>query len=172
MKHKLAEIARSQVGVREVGGNNNGSSIRKYQAATSLKPADWPWCAAFVDWCISEWLKDKEVQAWLSLKTMTTEVWRPKIARAYGLIEWAKSRPNTTHVYTEKATPFAGDIVIYDFSHCGILTKLADGRIQVVEGNTNGRGDRESTSGDGVWLKRRLPYSVKSYIRINPSKLG
>ena len=41
---KLAAIAKSQVGVKEVGGNNNGPEIRKYQAATNLKPASWPWC--------------------------------------------------------------------------------------------------------------------------------
>jgi len=172
MTHKLAQIALAEVGVREEGGNNNGAAVRKYQAATNLKPASWPWCAAFVDWCIREWLKDKEVQAWLGLKTMTTEVWRPKTALAYGLINWGKGRPNTTHVYSNKATPMAGDIVVYDFSHCGIVTKLADGRIQVVEGNTNGRGDRDSTTGDGVWLKRRPLSSVRSYVRINRSRLN
>ena len=69
----LVKIALSQVGVKESGGNNNGPEVRKYQSATELKPASWPWCAAFTGWIIREWLKDKENQEWLSLKTLTPE---------------------------------------------------------------------------------------------------
>jgi len=39
----------------------------------------------------------------------------------------------------------------------------------VVEGNTNGRGDRDSLFGDGVWKKTRKKTLVKDLIRINPS---
>jgi hypothetical protein len=39
-------------------------------------------------------------------------------------------------------------------------------KIKTVEGNTNGRGDRDSDSGDGVWEKQRMPILTKSYIRI------
>jgi hypothetical protein len=35
--------------------------------------------------------------------------------------------------------------------------------------NTNGRGTRDSTSGDGVWLKTRRSSLVRNYVRINPS---
>ena len=38
----LAQIAAKEVGVREVGGNNNGERIRDYQVATDLAPAAWP----------------------------------------------------------------------------------------------------------------------------------
>jgi hypothetical protein len=37
--------------------------------------------------------------------------------------------------------------------------------------NTNGRGTRDSKSGDGVWLKTRTSSLVRNYIRINPSKV-
>ena len=76
----LVKIALSQVGVKESGGNNNGPEVRKYQSATELKPASWPWCAAFTGWIIREWLKDKENTEWLGLKTLTPEQWRPKTA--------------------------------------------------------------------------------------------
>ena len=165
----LAKIALSQVGVKESGGNNNGPEIRKYQASTELKPASWPWCAAFTGWIIREWLKDKENLGWLGLKTLTPEQWRPKTAAAFGYISWAQDRPATTKVLSRKAKPQVGDLVVFDFSHIGIVVKVGEKSFQCVEGNTNGRGTRDSTSGDGVWLKTRTPSLVRNYIRINPS---
>jgi hypothetical protein len=166
----LAKIALSQVGVKEVGGNNNGPQVRKYQAATNLKPASWPWCAALTSWVVREWLKDPENVEWLGLKVMTPEKWRPRTAAAFGYISWAKERPATAKVLSNKAKPHVGDFVIFDFSHIGIVTKvLPNGRFQCVEGNTNGRGTRDSKSGDGVWLKTRSASLVRNFVRINPS---
>ena len=165
----LVKIALSQVGVKESGGNNNGPEVRKYQAATELKPASWPWCAAFTGWIIREWLKDRENTDWLSLKTLTPEQWRPKTASAFGYITWAKDRPATTKVLSRRAKPQIGDLVVFDFSHIGIVVKVGAKNFQCVEGNTNGRGTRDSKSGDGVWLKTRTASLVRNYIRINPS---
>jgi hypothetical protein len=166
----LAKIALSQVGVKEVGGNNNGPQVRKYQSSTNLKPASWPWCAAFTSWVVREWLKDPENSEWLGLKVMTPDKWRPKTAAAFGYISWAKERPATTKVLSKKAKPHVGDFAVFDFSHIGVVTKvLSDGRFQCVEGNTNGKGTRDSKSGDGVWLKTRSPSLVRSFVRINPS---
>lgn len=165
----LVKIALSQVGVKESGGNNNGAKIRKYQASTTLKPASWPWCAAFTGWVVQEWLKDPENAKWLGLKVMTPEKWRPKTAAAFGYIQWAKARPATAKVLSSKAKPQVGDFVIFDFSHIGIVTKVGEKNFQCVEGNTNGRGTRDSTSGDGVWLKTRTSSLVRNYVRINPS---
>ena len=71
MIEKLADVAMSQVGVREVGGNNRGAKIRTYQAASNLAPGAWPWCAAFADWCVQQWLAYPEAKKWLSLKSST-----------------------------------------------------------------------------------------------------
>ena len=165
----LVKIALSQVGVKEVGGNNNGPQVRKYQAATNLKPASWPWCAALTSWVVREWLKDKENVEWLGLKVMTPEKWRPKTAAAFGYISWAKERPATTKVLSRKAKPQVGDFVIFDFSHIGIVVKVGEKNFQCVEGNTNGKGTRDSKSGDGVWLKTRSASLVRNFVRINPS---
>ena len=168
----LVQIALSQVGVKESGGNNNGPEVRKYQEATSLKPASWPWCAALTSWVIREWLKKPETTQWLGLKTMTPEQWRPKTAAAFGYIAWAKDRPATTKVLSNRSKPQIGDIVIFDFSHIGIVVKVGEKNFQCVEGNTNGKGTRDSKSGDGVWLKTRTASLVRSYVRINPSTLA
>jgi len=166
---KLVAIARSQVGVKEVGGNNKGAKIREYQSATNLKPAAWPWCAAFTSWVIREWLKDKEVVQWLNLKATTPESWRPKTAAAFGYIEWAKKRPNTAKVLPETAIPKIGDFAIFDFSHIGIVVEVNKGSFKAVEGNTGPAGLRDSESGDGVWLKTRKNSLVRAFVRIHPS---
>jgi hypothetical protein len=127
-------------------------------------------CAAFTSWVVCEWLKDPENVEWLGLKVMTPDKWRPKTAAAFGYISWAKERPATTKVLSKKAKPHVGDFAVFDFSHIGVVTKvLSDGRFQCVEGNTNGKGTRDSKSGDGVWLKTRSPSLVRSFVRINPS---
>ena len=171
MLYKLAKLASCEIGVREDGGNNCGKRIREYQSATDLDPAAWSWCAAFVDWCIREWLKDKEVITWLGLKNRTPDEWRPKTALAYGLTSWAKQRPNTTSIYNEKDRAVAGDIVTFDFSHTGIVLEDCGDHIVTIEGNTNGSGGRDSDSGDGVWRKIRKKSLVKDFIRIHPSKV-
>jgi len=168
MINKLISIAQAEIGVREIGGNNRGERIKQYQSATDLSPAPWPWCAAFVDWCIREWLKDKEVFKWLNLKTSTAEEWRPKTALAYGLTAWAKSRPNTTSIFDETAKAECGDIVTFDFSHVGFVLSDCNDYIITIEGNTNGKGERDSESGDGVWKKVRAKHLVKNLIRIHP----
>ena len=169
MTKLLAEIAASQIGVREEGGNNNGAKIRDYQKATDLKPASWPWCAAFVDWCIAEWLDRPGVRDWLNLQASTPEDWRPKTALAYGFLGWAKARPKTTIILHERELARPGDIVVFDFSHVGIVESDSGHQIITLEGNTNGRGERDSESGDGVWRKARQKTIARNFIRIRPS---
>jgi hypothetical protein len=169
MTKLLAEIAASQIGTREEGGNNNGIPIRNYQRATNLKPASWPWCAAFVDWCIREWLHAPGVTEWLNLKSSNPfKQWRPQTALAYGFIGWAKARPKTTVILHERELARPGDIVVFDFSHVGIVESDSGHQIVTIEGNTNGRGDRDSESGDGVWRKARQKTIARNFIRIRP----
>jgi hypothetical protein len=112
-------------------------------------------------------LKDKEVISWLGLKTKTPDQWRPTTALAYGLTSWAKGRPNTTSIYTEKDIAKLGDIVTFDFSHVGFVVSDNGSTITTIEGNTNGKGERDSENGDGVWQKERKKYLVKDLIRIH-----
>lgn len=169
MTRFLAQIAAKEVGVREIGGNNRGERIRDYQEATNLAPAAWPWCAAFVDWCIREWLMTPEVVSWLNLQRSTPEEWRPKTALAYGFLGWAKSRPKTSVILHERDLAQPGDIVVFDFSHVGIVESDSGFQIITIEGNTNGRGDRDSESGDGVWRKARQKTIARNFIRIRPA---
>lgn len=168
LRKKLADIAAEEIGVREVGGNNRGPKIVEYQSATWLKPAPWPWCAAFVCWVIKKWLEDPSVRENLLVRTnKLTEAWRPRTASAFDLAKWAKERD--LPVLNRSARALAGDLAIFDFSHVGIVIRdQSEGSSQIVtvEGNTNGKGERDSTSGDGVWRKIRPVRLVRSYIRI------
>lgn len=151
----LLEIAKKEVGTREEGGNNKGKRIKDYQSATWLNPGPWPWCAAFVCWCYAQWVKDD--------KTLTNK--RCRDASAFGWEKWAKA--NGHEVLPEFTLAKAGDIMIFDFSHIGFVIEDQIGEmVETIEGNTNGRGERESDSGDGVWIKSRHFQLAKCYIRI------
>ncbi len=161
---KLIQIAANQVGVHEDGGNNKGSKIVEYQLATWLKPEAWSWCSAFMCWCLKQWLNDPEV---LKEMKVIPEMWRCKDASAFGWIKWAKL--HGLHVTDEKEPAKAGDLVVFDFSHIGIVSAdQLPGKdyIETIEGNTNGKGERDSTTGDGVFRKLRKVNLVRAYIRI------
>lgn len=164
---RLVKIAEKEIGTRETGDNNRGARIEEYQQATWLNPAPWPWCAAFTAWSLRKWLQDAEVMAALKLKdNNAAQEWRCRDASAFGWEKWGKSRKLAVLNETQPARP--GDIVIFDFSHIGIVTGKSGKTIATVEGNTNGKGERDSTSGDGVWGKSRKVELVKCYVRLLP----
>jgi hypothetical protein len=164
---RLLEIATHEVGVHEVGGNNRGPRIVEYQSATWLKPAPWPWCAAFICWILREWLQSAEVREKLLLcNNKSVENWRPRTAGAFDFERWAKEKG--LQVFNKKTLAKAGDLVIFDFSHIGLVVKdqISPDSIECIEGNTNSSGQRDSNSGDGVWRKRRAASMVRSFIRL------
>jgi len=170
LRRQLVAIATAQVGSHEEGGNNLGPMVAMFQAATSLPPGPWPWCAAFVDWCVREWLQMPPVRAAMGLSTEAeAEAWRPRTALAFGFEGWGLG--HGLAVLPELAVARAGDLVTFDFSHVGIVAvdqPAASGMIETIEGNTNGAGARDSASGDGVWRKTRRVELVRRYVRLLP----
>ncbi len=151
----LVKIALGEVGCHEEGGNNRGPQVVKYQKATWLKPDAWPWCAAFVCWCIMVWQ--------LKYPNMPNFE-RPETASAFEFESWAKRQG--FKILSDICQAKAGDICIFDFSHIGLVVMdQVDQYIETVEGNTNGLGTRDSISGDGVWKKRRHRSLVKCFAR-------
>lgn len=167
---KLVAIAVKEIGTMEAPVNNTGAKIVEYQGATWLQPGAWPWCAAFTCWIMREWLEDESVRQRLQLGTFSlAEKWRCRDASAFGWEKWARQKIPALIILTENHLAKAGDFVVYDFSHIGLVIEdqlaISD-KIVTVEGNTNGRGERDSVSGDGVWKKQRDPSLVRCYIRI------
>lgn len=168
MNHLLVDIAVRELGVREQGGNNRGPRIREYQAATWLAPGPWPWCAAFVDWVIREWLKDPEARDWLTLSQEAAGDFRPQTAGAWDLVNWARRQRGRVSILTEEAQAQPGDLIVFDFSHVGLIERDNGTSFLTIEGNTNQAGARDSESGDGVWRKTRERSLARNLLRIHP----
>ncbi len=144
----LTSIYRSQVGVREATGRNDGRAVEMYLRSVNQR-AGAPWCAAFVRWSFD------------SARIRTTiAAWSPTAHNARNLI-YAQRR------FTKD--PRAGDVFTIWYSRLGRIghTGFYDGRLndrlyQTVEGNTNEAGSRE---GDGVYRKYRSFNSTYSITR-------
>ena len=171
---RLIDIAKAEVGTREDAINNTGARIVEYQGATWLQPGAWPWCAAFTCWLMRETLEEPDMLELLRTKFNRDELTfaqadkvRCRDASAFGWEKWAKK--NNFLVLSENELAKAGDFVVFDFSHIGLVIEdqasITD-KIKTIEGNTNGKGERDSESGDGVWMKERIPSLTKSYIRL------
>lgn len=84
------------------------------------------------------------------------------VSRFLGI--WAKS--NGCLVFprnSEFFKPQKGDIVVFTFSHIGIVESVKDRMITTIEGNTNDAGSRE---GSAVARKVRVNSIIKCYIRL------
>ncbi len=83
---ELVRIARGEIGVQEIDGTNCGPRVNQYKAATRLDPKeDWPWCAAFIDWCVREAMKSTGVKE-------TDSFTRPTTAGAWPLEAWSRAQ--------------------------------------------------------------------------------
>jgi hypothetical protein len=157
---ELAGIAESQIGTQEdTKHTNRGDAILKYQRSTNLDGQGWPWCAAFVDWCVE--------QLYTKHPEYSRRFPRPQTASAFGLLDWGRKvgcivssgAPNNLF-------PKRGDLVVYTFSHCGIVSAppaRPGAPFEAIEGNTNDAGGRD---GYTVARKVRNVSSVKGFIRI------
>lgn len=156
-KH-LVEIAQREVGVEEVDGTNCGPRVNEYKAATNLHAMEsWPWCAAFVCWCVRAALVAAGVKETATFK-------RPVTAGAWDFENWSRRQDDTTQTRKPHDGDIkAGDIVVFTFSHIGIAVEDAkDGMVRTVEGNTDSEGSRE---GGGVFRKTRKLSQIRSRIR-------
>jgi hypothetical protein len=155
----LVKIARGQIGTEEDENHQNkGSSIEKYQACTGMSGQGWPWCAAFVDWCVQQFVNE----------TGTNITHVPRTTAAFGLITWGND--NHYQVFNPPASPkdikaMPGDIVVYEFSHTGIVSRAGDPKYSfyAIEGNTNPGGGRD---GYEVAERGRNYSSVRKFIRL------
>jgi hypothetical protein len=83
-------------------------------------------------------------------------------------VNWARQKSGRVSILTEDAKAMPGDIVVFDFSHVGIIERDSGDAFLTIEGNTNGAGDRDSSTGDGVWRKVRQRSLARNLLRIHP----
>ncbi len=141
----------SQIGTRELTGNNDGRQVEMYLKCVGL-PKGNPWCAAFVCWVLGQ-----------------NKVANPKSGYCPTLFiaknqVWKRDTKNNT-------IPLSGDVFGIYFkekgriAHVGFVDKWTGKTVVTVEGNTNDAGSRE---GDGVYRKIRLTrqiYAVTRFIK-------
>lgn len=151
--HPLVTIARAELGVHETT-ENQGPGIEKYWEATSCGVDGYkdrePWCAAFVAWCVMLYLDGSKRRP----KSAAVRDWVPDALK----LGWRVFGPRDGLLF-----PRAGDVVVFQFSHIGIVEDFNGTHIRTVEGNTDGDGGRE---GREVAERDRALAVCKSFIRL------
>lgn len=177
MNKILVDIAKLSLNVRESGVNNIATAIQAMQKATWLKPGAWPWCSAFMCDTLKKALEIPEYADYINDRyeiTGSLENWRCKDASAFGWINWAKKllvhqKHQDMILFDESKTAKLGDLVVYDFSHIGIVSENEvpnSGIIYTIEGNTHPHSAQRDGTGDGVYEMKRHDSLVRSYIRL------
>lgn len=112
---RLINIAMNEAGIEE--GWNNDTKYGEWYGANNQE-----WCAIFVSWAAHE--------AGISTSVI------PKFASVGTGKEFFEDRG--LFRYSDQYTPKKGDIIFFlnGISHTGIVTKVKDGRVYVIEGNS------------------------------------
>jgi hypothetical protein len=116
----LADIAAKYVGVTETGNNRAGSNAKLLEIfeADDLvidgKTDGYPWCAAFISLCVQKLYKSS------SLYQSIVPPREPSVSRFLNI--WAKdNRCNIFSPHSKLYHAAKGDIVVFTFSHIGIV---------------------------------------------------
>lgn len=154
LREKLvrAEVAAARLGIREVGGNNQGPEVKKFLAEVGL-PQGYAWCDAFQSY-------EEHAAAGHRLPIESASVLAT--FNEAGKLGWLVSRPRR------------GDLVLYDFDgdgqandHIGIVVRVLHlpstrGRahgsyiLRTVEGNTSSGRAGSQGDGGGVFIRTRV----------------
>ncbi len=162
-QESLSDIAVPYIGATEAKGNKMGADKRMKEIFESDKYAPnnatdgYPWCAAFVSMC---------VQKLINKSPYYGNITKPYTPSAYNFrTVWAKNQNCLIFSPNNKVySPHKGDIVIFTFSHIGIVEKITNAQVvQTIEGNTNKAGSREGTS---VERKSRNTQIISYFIRL------
>lgn len=131
-------IARAEVGVKELRGNNDGNRVAEYLAYTGIKvPA--PWCASYVSFVFGKAGYAQPRTAWSPAMFPASRIVKePKPADVFGI--WFPSLKRIAHV--------------------GLVEKVKDNWIYSIEGNSSPDGSREGT---GVYQRLRHKRTIKVY---------
>lgn len=121
-------VAKSQLGIKELTGHNDGPEIKKYQE-NQVGLAGQPWCASFVSWCYKEAYKQEG----------SNRPW-PHWA---GAANYTKT--GIENKYFEKVkTPQKGDLFVVNLNatstyadHIGFIWSVTDRSFLSVEGNSH-----------------------------------
>lgn len=141
----LLRIAVGQLGVTEWPQNSNKVVYNTWYYGRQVSGSAYPWCMAFVQWCFNQ------NGTPLPFKT----------ASCSALLNWY----NVNQPKQVVNNPQKGDVVIYNFSHTGIIESSTASTITVIEGNTTSNNSGSQSNGGGVFRRTRNKSTVKAFIR-------
>lgn len=149
---KTLAIAIKNVGVTEKPkGSNSGPEVDIYLKSIGLGKG-YPWCMAFVYWCVNTACKDLNRP-------------NPLVKTGGVLRQWNETTLRKLTVRDRAIKP--GDIFIMEFrkgmGHTGFVEKVTGGLVYTIEGNTNDDGSRE---GYEVARRQRAVGSLKGIIQL------
>lgn len=134
----IKDIYTSQLGVRELTGNNDGPQVKMYLKSVGLGEG-FSWCAAFVHWCLDS----------AKIKNTITG-WSPTAHNSNNIV-WFKRKLNKELEEGDVFTLYSA--TLKRIHHTGFFdSKLNNTIYQTVEGNTNDNG---SVNGNGVYKRKR-----------------
>ena len=170
---RLVEIAKRDVGQTELTPNRSPEIAKLWPATfapelyTDMKAKPYygrpPYCAAAMCYWVREWLKDPEVLTALKMTPSQAEKWRCKSPGAFAWQDWAAKKGLLVLDDSQKHTLHAGDIMVFDMSHIGLVETDHEDMVFTVEANTGPSGGRD---GDGFWTKARHRSLAKCFIRL------
>lgn len=143
--NQVLSVAREQIGIMERPANSNNVKFNTWYYGRTVSGNGYPWCMAFVQWCFNE----------IGKKLPYTT------ASCSSLLNWYKKNKPECVV----KIPKAGDIIIYNFGHTGIVESVGKGTITAIEGNTSATDYGSQDNGGCVARKVRKTSLVTAYIR-------
>jgi len=138
-RQRLLNVARAEIGVREVG-HNGGKRVAEYLACTGIKvPA--PYCAAFVSFVF-----------WKAGYSAPRTPWSPALFPASRVVEVGSAGEGLVFgIYFPELKRIA---------HVGLVESVKDDWVATIEGNTNPEGSRD---GQGVYRRMRHKRTIAKY---------
>lgn len=151
----IIRVAKSYIGV--TGGSTAHADILHY--FNSVKPDGYtakksdPWCSEFVSACAIQAFGKKTAQEYFPLSAACTYM----INKAKKMGIWIEK---------DSFTPQKGDFILYDWDdkkpstdnknqpdHVGIVEKVADGKMTIIEGNYGNKVKRRTLSINGRYIR-------------------
>lgn len=130
---RVLDIARGELGTKEIRGGRDNPRVVEYHQATSLKAKndETAWCSAFVNWTMKQagvrGTNSAAARSWLS--------WGTAVQR-----DSAHVKPGDVFVFPRGNNPTQGHVAIVE-------EVLANGRVKVIGGNQGtGRGQPDGVT--------------------------
>ena len=141
----VLDTARRALGTTESPANSNKVRYNTWYYGREVSGDAYPWCMAFVQWVFAQ----------------AGKVLPYKIASCSALLSWYRqNRPECI-----VRDPMPGDIILYTFSHTGIVESVQGSTVTAIEGNTSAGSSGSQANGGGVFRRTRNKSLVRAYIR-------